>query len=145
MQSVVCARCLASLAKAIRVLSNAASRTMGIAPKHHERLAYFRLAPDQEVDNRWPISSRRAPWHSHQTGPLTRQLVKYNVSQGGNMSTTMVHVRMDEKTKQKAVKGRPLKLLAFQALAVAKTKTTPSAKPPTLSMVAAHGAPSQMF
>ncbi len=31
----------------IRVPSNAAGRTIGVAPKHDERFAYFRMAPDQ--------------------------------------------------------------------------------------------------
>jgi hypothetical protein len=34
----------------IRVPSNAAGRTIGVAPKHDERFAYFRLAPDQNLD-----------------------------------------------------------------------------------------------
>lgn len=34
----------------IRVPSNAAGRTIGVAPKHDERFAYFRLASDQNLD-----------------------------------------------------------------------------------------------
>jgi hypothetical protein len=34
----------------IRVPSNASGRTIGVAPKHDERFAYFRLAPDQNLD-----------------------------------------------------------------------------------------------
>jgi hypothetical protein len=34
----------------IRVQSHSHGRTIGIAPKHGERFAYFRLAPDQDLD-----------------------------------------------------------------------------------------------
>jgi hypothetical protein len=34
----------------IRVPSNTAGRTIGVAPKHDERFAYFRMAPDQHLD-----------------------------------------------------------------------------------------------
>ena len=34
----------------IRVPSNTAGQTIGVAPKHDERFAYFRLAPEQHLD-----------------------------------------------------------------------------------------------
>jgi hypothetical protein len=34
----------------IRVPSQAAGRTIGVAPKHDERFAHFKLTPDQDLD-----------------------------------------------------------------------------------------------
>jgi hypothetical protein len=34
----------------IRLPGNATGRTIGVAPKHHERFAYFTLAGDQDLD-----------------------------------------------------------------------------------------------
>lgn len=33
----------------IRLQGNAIGRTLGVAPMHHERFAYFRLLPDQDL------------------------------------------------------------------------------------------------
>src|ERR1017187_10046693 len=46
-------------------------------------------------------------WPRWSTAPCTaRRVVRYNVSQKGRiMATTMVHVRVDEKTKQRAARA----------------------------------------
>jgi hypothetical protein len=35
----------------IRVSADGVGRTLGVAPNHHERFAYFRLAPEQDLES----------------------------------------------------------------------------------------------